>query len=1412
MNTHSRFPRSHSLSCAVATRFDARPGLFDVAADVLERQWSERNLGPHSTLELYLVSLAPGKAAPFIRPLHHVLVERYCHESTINLTPGEDHVSSRAEHAPEFVVDIDLHALEQLLNDCGPWMFEAYARTLVDFWGQAGPDGQTPWHWYGDYLNEQLRASIERQTDDGTLSQEDAAMAALVRSNARPDELKQQESSAGFLLHILHLNLAHHWQLEPDLASAVLMERQQGSALLYTLAGKLIAFASRQALLDVIARHWPPQEASQPPLLHLARPNIELFQGQALSLLHQQLLAMRSACLTYRQRYDSNALAGALDRISDMSGTCGTAEQHTKAALASHLPDWLRNASTGALTHYSVLLSDVARSTYEANGHYWLDGIEDAETFAYKLLNERIVLDHPGTALDLRMIRVVNHQTTASAIPSQGALIQDGVSLPVSFTLAQLAISNLGLLRPGPISLEHLGKQALPEWFDVAYVRELISEIDIGTRYPQMLRRQLLEDPQRRQQREQLLGAQLRAQLPAMAMQLCLLGSEPLPEALDQLGSVFANEPQAQTPPWVLRPLGLLSNMDAHPDHPLNTWLLESPTPGASPCLLYRPMHTQALLLFKDRVALLVAIGEPGPLQDDLLQRLPAEARSTYAHGGFLEPHLFHPIDDPASVPFGKPAPVTLAREAALEAPVSAIYRGCVDETLQQFEAHAATTAQARWARWAELGWLLLDTVLPFTEGAVARVGWLTQFETALTQVVDHSADQDPTARNIALVQLLFDLATTVLHHAIQRQMLEEPVDAALPQAPQAVTKPVRPLIMPAAQATTLDFSWSSATLKPNDMQRLAISKLRAGVLADVLGPSVPNGPLRGLHFYEDSCWAVLEEAVYKVKLDDAYGQPRIVGGLQDEILGPWIRLDNTGHWQVDLRLRLRGGMPLSARLKQMRVANEQVITELDTHLGQDTTYLKQQVEYLGKVAQLAAGDAPPPILRNYLEKAQAFSTFCEEHLDRLKRRNDKAPLRDYKLLRASCLNQRLRCDQSIRATLVRLYRPLRAQVVEISLQQRDGYTLSADDVRIVRDRLGLLLPLLGQIIANSTQLTTGLLQLEQLASRSQPKILAMLEKNQATWVKPIAPTLWRLIRLESCTNQIGLLNELDDVSAYSLDRFWSTIELGVAQHLHFSTLKNASDEVRHRLLQNIDQHLTTAQRQLDQLRSRLEQSPTTAPLQTLSEDVQHLAGNVKLELSEFPDYPAMSSIPQLRKQLPGLIETADEGLLLGTPRLGSDDIVDIPASSESQAPTRSYKLEQGDWVRIQRHPHSTPAAKPQKLGKLLENGEQRLRQAREALASLQTKAASAYLPVEIEEILQHQRKAVDEQRTAIEQRLTADNQTDEYTAKQDAVLTIKALEDLSATLAEQALTLRTRAALAQKPRMGELQFLIDNH
>ena len=251
----------------------------------------------------------------------------------------------------------------------------------------------------------------------------------------------------------------------------------------------------------------------------------------------------------------------------------------------------------------------------------------------------RRITPRPTRPLDAQSRQCPNHRSRTAGPET---IATDNAPHTETFTLPQLAISNLGLLRPGKVTVQALDGKPVPDWFDESYLRNLITKVDVAQHYPAMLLSTLLDDPMQRSRRESLLRRQLHTQLPALALELNLRGKPIGFDVIKDIGDVFGEAPQRSTA-WQMRPLGLLRSLDASPDHPLNTWLIEAQTATSQPCLLYRPLHSEPLLAFEDRQALLDAIAAPGPLQDDLLERLPEQARKVYAHGGFLEPHLFHP-------------------------------------------------------------------------------------------------------------------------------------------------------------------------------------------------------------------------------------------------------------------------------------------------------------------------------------------------------------------------------------------------------------------------------------------------------------------------------------------------------------------------------------------------------------------------------------------------------------------------------------------------------------------------------------------------------------------------------------------------------------------------------------------------
>ncbi len=240
MDLHQRIVALSTLDCAVARRFQDRPVLHAVAGRLLVEQWQQRQLGHgHDPLALYLISRPVRGANAWIRPLSMVLIERFCRRATLNLTEGEDFISSHPLDDPAHALDIDLHPVELLINECGPFVVERHREELVQYWSTFDSSGQTPWQWYARYLEQQLGHAIDSRKDDGRLTSSGIDLANQLRNV--PGEAGQHNSST--ITH-LQTDLSDNGKIDLDLGSALLLEHGGDTpvTLLYTLVGKLLAF------------------------------------------------------------------------------------------------------------------------------------------------------------------------------------------------------------------------------------------------------------------------------------------------------------------------------------------------------------------------------------------------------------------------------------------------------------------------------------------------------------------------------------------------------------------------------------------------------------------------------------------------------------------------------------------------------------------------------------------------------------------------------------------------------------------------------------------------------------------------------------------------------------------------------------------------------------------------------------------------------------------------------------------------------------------------------------------------------------------------------------------------------------------------------------------------------------------
>ncbi|MEG0858868.1 MAG: hypothetical protein RSD81_07935 [Pseudomonas sp.] len=1411
MNLQERLALNTDLDCAVANHFNLRPTLFEVCARLLVEQWLERQISSHEPLSLYLVSIDSTPDKTYMRPLHQTIAERYCRGATLNLTPGEDFISPTPETDPQGAIDIDLHLVEQVINECGTLLLARYEDALVRFWSEADRSGLTPWQWYTDYFKQRFKSAIDIGFNAGTLSNTAAATATLAYLYPTHQERAAWSNADKLEVQHLELDTSASAYLDVDLASALLLEHFDSApgrtvTLIYTTSTQLLPIASRQALLDGLARLWPTLNSSRPKL-QLSPTTPHNFEAQARGVLHQQLRTISALAKAYQSEYSAPLMALELDRLTSMIGLCNATEQAFRRQLAEHLPDWLRNAKGPLMRRYGAMLLNAAQGYEDAEGQFWLDGIDDAETFSYQRLTHQIGTDHPGNALEVRDVVVINHQVEAAAIPSQDSLIIDGAVHPVRFSLAQLAIGNLGLLAPGRVELVSVSGKPLPAWMNEHYLRQLVTSLDIGASYPQMLKHNMLDDESQRQRRQHLLDGQLRTQIPALALELHLRDSSFSEAAVNGICQVFETLPTPTK--WVLRPMGLISQAGASSDLLHNAWLIEPQTPAGDACVLYRPLHAQPLLEFSDRLALFVAISNPGELQEDLLQRLPETSRRIYAHGGFTEPHLYFSVEDDFAVPFATPAAVRLSCEAPVIDIGATLYQACVEETIRHFKAQSSSTEATRHHRWQALGWLLFNTLLPLAGGTLAKAAWLVQMGVALAEFISSDAQRDPVGHRISLINLLINVAVLLFSHSYQGLSLNAQDVEPLPATPPE--QPLIPLLPGQPGESPLELGWARPDHALDATQRLALVKLQSNIALSQLGSPVPNGPLRDLFLHNDQLWVNLDNQIYRVEIDPVNEQPRIIGASSADDPGPWLRRDEVGRWQLDLTLRLRGGMPLGKQLARAEQQRAQANSALKAELAISLKQMKDGKAARDLALDLAASVTEESHLRQFLQKSQGYATFFGGLLQTLEESNNIAAFKDYRLVRATALYELIRCEQTSYVSLKRLFQPQRSQLVELSSQHPDHNDFTATDRHLIRERLDIMTPLLEQLNVGAEALTLRRDQLKRLASRHHAKIAALNDWVQRNQEDASEHLMWRYLREENNFNRLSLLYTLDDLATYWLYRCWQNFNLGIAQRLRLSDLEQPDVELNVRLLRSIEEQFGATLRQLDNMKSLLTEPAALQVLSELRRGLEQVADGVRQDLSEFPDYPPHSTVKQLRHLAPGLIETTEHGLLLAEPRVGDDSLVDIPGP-DIKTPARTYRRELDDWVEVPGSPASGPAqATSRSLRRLLKDSRTRMENARKTLESLQTTASASYLPVEIEELLEHQRSLLSTERQAIEQHLTDDNQTDEATHGDDAALTMKSLDELAQTLKTQAQVLRTEAALRQKPRMGEVQYLIDH-
>lgn len=884
-----------------------------------------------------------------------------------------DHQGNRLKLADGH--EVNMKVIEALIKEL-PWRLPIeFKSVLTGYWNERVEGGVSRWRWLSNLLKDTLSMKVMQST---TLSDPELETVRQVLDFAQSEGRISRYGDHATRVYYLQSTLTCPGMTESLVAPHLLLVRypqEQAARPLVMLClpdGSIETFSSVESATQSRARLAEALYVADTITTKRYEIDGDAFDAQAgfilgkhISNLSQLKLpttvgleALKATCLqiTDASRFFLNTRASSADDVRHV---------HSK------LPQWLTKAPGADQARYRSWSLALASAKKSVQGLSYLSDIPDIHSFVVNSLKQQLLLDQQ------RYERPVQHAAALAACEpddveltfllvtgtfAPGSTNVSGLTERVTMTLTELALKNLSGKPQGElIKVEHRQGLPLPAWFTAAYITQrngLIEAVDIGKNYPEKLKAYLLDDPVLSADREKRFSAQLKWQLPLQALELSLKGEAGMtPLGARYVAALMETEAcnrsvDGQT--IVIRALALLSSAEAKPDVVSNMFIIEPLNLDAGPHVLYRPLYEKSLLAFTSRAALMEAIATPSELQTSVLTWLTDSARKMYDNGGFKEPHFvrFNLEDDFPVTAFEKPEPATLAVNGAGGDLAQHLGNGQLLPYLYQINAlslvHQAdrdtvSNRESRWHLFLEGANLFFNIfMLPYLRGPVMLTAWFLLLVEALARDVPALASDNAVTRELAVVDLLQNLAMVLLQvGAISHPPLVSPQASPTPllrrtPIPRRISKawpPLPPAIvkdgivfMPGEwqkkAIEDLDFSFASANnrLTPDlrkKLETLAVPKPQALPLPK------RTDALAGLYLTEGGGYALIEGAYYPVQIEA--GEVSIVGG-------PALQADAQGRWTVDLKLRLSGGAP-GKQVKALRERKAQRATELGEEL-----------------------------------------------------------------------------------------------------------------------------------------------------------------------------------------------------------------------------------------------------------------------------------------------------------------------------------------------------------------------------------------------------------------------------------------------------------------------------------------------
>lgn len=829
---------------------------------------------------------------------------------------------------PPVHLPVRIDQIGRLINELVPAMLPASQEQQLAYWNVPFGDDGPRWHELSNTLRKLWDVT---QIDGWTATECDMARQLFLFPD--PKDREDSYDSHAYLVDIKAVDDGQESRVNENSLVVLIGQIEKKEVILtHSLLNGYEKFDSREALGQTLSNHLGRLTRPSRIRWRLYEPKGNLFDSKACGIIATQIKVLGTPKI-WSNTHFTEGQPPTSEELETGPGESWYQQQ---------IPKWLQDASASDQIQFAQHMKNLSALSSAHAGKTYLDDILPIKEYASLALKTQMQSDHE----DASTLTPENIEIEIKSPVVWGTFVVPFKTDVTRFNLVELALQNLIALPTGNKTVKSLDETELPDWMTVDYIENLITQVDIGRVYPELIKRKLLDDPKESARRETLYTSQLRIQLPMLALENKLRGLGNIDDLgcryVSALMQPFEDDRKVEGQAIVLRKLAFVSEpqIGLSEDIVANMFVIGPRTPSAGPCLLYRPLLEPQLCQFPSFSNMLYGIRQSDSLRKSVLAWLPDGVRENYSRfvfpGALPSPWAVVEFATNPLTLFSDIGPVNLSNETLGADFMPLLFKVNANALVTLADRQSVSNSENRWESFKQTGWLILSLALPYLGTTANTAIWLWQILSDAERLAGGNEELTGEAKWETFVDLMLNVALGLLNIVIERtrassrrRPIEAPETAAAPALPkpkpELIIEKVAPLIQTELPQEHYDVIHTSGALMGKSKKDTSFLDSFSTEAPDSAGQPESEGALKGLYQSNGHWYAKLADKWFKVRAEGE--QVNIVDEARD---GPPLMRDEQGQWQIDSRLRLRGAGSKGTRRKVIAKAQRRNIQLLE--------------------------------------------------------------------------------------------------------------------------------------------------------------------------------------------------------------------------------------------------------------------------------------------------------------------------------------------------------------------------------------------------------------------------------------------------------------------------------------------------